>query len=450
MNEKVKSYASIQPVKQTWLWPERIPVGQITLVAGNSDSAKSLFLADVIARVTKGAEWPDGSGRAPKGNVLVFGEDPVDSVHGPRLIAAGADLRRVVGWSGSFVLDEPTDMTGLRAYLAKHRPKLVVFDPLQDYLTHAHNYRAVRATLIALAEAAREFGIAVVCVGHPPKAAANVEPIHAFGGSRGIVAASRQFWFIARQDNDVRLLLWTKSNLSELRAGLEFKPVPKTIQTNDGTSINTVTVEWNPAPVNMTAGEWYLLERSKLKATEPKGAKAAAMSFLSEILGDGEIHPASEILAAADELEIKRGSLHAAKVAMGIKITKLPVEDGGWVWVWPEATLEPEAKPEPEAKRTRNSKAKRTQEVTHLEKLKVLGLAPEGAELAKLVKNEEPEHKPEPKAKRMPSAAEVQKATQDFLKKMERAEKRASVERHDGLTASQATEFRRIIDEEPD
>jgi hypothetical protein len=338
MSNRVTSYAEVRLARQTWLWPDRIPYGQITLVAGNSDSAKSLFLADVTARVTIGAEWPDGAGLAPKGSMLVFGEDPVDSVHAPRLIAAGADLQKVGAWSGSFLLDKATDMAELRAYLAAHPDtRLVVFDPLQDYLGNAHNYRAVRSTLIdGLCAIAREFNVAVVAVGHPTKDAATTEPIHAFGGSRGIPAAARQFWYVARQENDARLLLWVKSNLSDARTGLEFKPHPKVIK-RDGISIETVAVEWNPAPIHMTAAEWYALERAKLTATEPKRVKAVAMTFLRDILGDGLEHPAREILDGAVQHDIKPGSLHAAKVALGVVVRKLAVADGAWMWSWPDA-----------------------------------------------------------------------------------------------------------------
>jgi len=136
-------------------------------------------------------------------------------------------------------------------------------------------------------------------------------------------------------------LLWVKSNLSELRTGLEFKPATTSITTKRGTTIKTVKVEWSPAPVMMTAAEWYLLERTKLKTTEPKGAKGAAMTFLRELLGDGEETAAAEILAEAAAKDIKRGSLHAAKTALGIVVRKAAMEDGGWFWSWPGAPSNP-------------------------------------------------------------------------------------------------------------
>jgi hypothetical protein len=240
---------------------------------------------------------------------------------------------------GSFLLDNQANMADLCAYLAMHSDvRLIVFDPLQDYLSNCHNYQAVRATLIdGVCHMARKFNLAVVAAGHPTKNAANTEPIHAFGGSRGIPAAARQFWYIARQENDARLLLWVKSNLSDARTGLEFTPRPQVIKAPDGTNIRTVAVDWNSTPILMTAAEWYSLERAKLKAVEPKGAKAEAMTFLRELLGDGEEHAASEVLAGAGAKDIKRGSLHEARKALGLNIRKAATEDGGWLWSWPGA-----------------------------------------------------------------------------------------------------------------
>ncbi|HEX9321860.1 MAG TPA: AAA family ATPase [Xanthobacteraceae bacterium] len=40
----------------SWLWPGRIPFGQITLFAGKTDVGKTLVVDDVVARVTVGAE----------------------------------------------------------------------------------------------------------------------------------------------------------------------------------------------------------------------------------------------------------------------------------------------------------------------------------------------------------------------------------------------------------
>ncbi len=44
---------------QDWLWPNRIPLGQLTLIAGYPSSGKTSIALDIAARVSRGAAAPD-------------------------------------------------------------------------------------------------------------------------------------------------------------------------------------------------------------------------------------------------------------------------------------------------------------------------------------------------------------------------------------------------------
>jgi hypothetical protein len=50
--------ASIESTKLKWLWPERIPLGKITVFSGDPGLGKSYIALDIAARVSSGAEWP--------------------------------------------------------------------------------------------------------------------------------------------------------------------------------------------------------------------------------------------------------------------------------------------------------------------------------------------------------------------------------------------------------
>src|SRR5260370_17182414 len=79
-----------------WIWPNRIAMGELTLVVGLPDQGKGQLLSDVAARVTHGREWPCGEGVAPKGKVVMLSsEDNTDTTIVPRLAAAGADLNQI-------------------------------------------------------------------------------------------------------------------------------------------------------------------------------------------------------------------------------------------------------------------------------------------------------------------------------------------------------------------
>jgi hypothetical protein len=46
----------VQPI--AWLWPERIPIGKLTLIEGESNSGTSFLVADMAARISGGSAWP--------------------------------------------------------------------------------------------------------------------------------------------------------------------------------------------------------------------------------------------------------------------------------------------------------------------------------------------------------------------------------------------------------
>jgi hypothetical protein len=90
----------------------------------------------------------------------------------------------------------------------------------------------------------------------------------------------------------------------------------------------------------MTADDWWSLEQTRRKMGEPKGAKAAALAFLQDLLKDGP-KLAEEVLRAAAEHEISRGTLHRARESLDIKVAKRAVADGPWEWSLPAPTKKP-------------------------------------------------------------------------------------------------------------
>jgi hypothetical protein len=54
----VVDLASIPIVELKWLWPERIPLGKITVFSGDPGLGKSYVALDIAARVSNGSEWP--------------------------------------------------------------------------------------------------------------------------------------------------------------------------------------------------------------------------------------------------------------------------------------------------------------------------------------------------------------------------------------------------------
>jgi hypothetical protein len=136
---QIASEVVIEPIR--WAWPNRIARGKVNSLSGEAGLSKTTLMMDIAARVTTGAEWPDGSGRAEQGSVIFLSaEDDVADTLVPRFIAAGGDLGKLVlvkptvqpgGQERQRMFNIGDDIPRLRA-LATRFPdvRLIVIDPL--------------------------------------------------------------------------------------------------------------------------------------------------------------------------------------------------------------------------------------------------------------------------------------------------------------------------------
>jgi hypothetical protein len=118
-----------------WLWPSMIPLGCLTLLGGAPGLGKSQTAIDIAARVSTGGAWPCGAA-GERGSALVMeAEDDAASVVVPRLLAAGADLKRVgVGK----LIDVSEGVEALEAERKRRKDlRLVVLSPIRRFIGEA-------------------------------------------------------------------------------------------------------------------------------------------------------------------------------------------------------------------------------------------------------------------------------------------------------------------------
>ncbi|QDT17097.1 AAA family ATPase [Alienimonas californiensis] len=237
-----------RPVR--WLWPDRLAVGKLNLLAGEPDRGKSFLTCDLAARVTRGLPWPDGRGHAPLGTALMLNaEDAADDTLGPRFDAAGGDPSRLAVLEAvrdpgrpERTFDLSRDLPRLDAALdrlaALHPdgtapPRLVVIDPRGAYMGGSDSYKdaEVRGLLAPLARLAERRDVAVILVCHLNKGNHGGTPLSRITGSGGIGAAARCAW-LAGSDPDApaelgrpprRLLVSLKNNLAANAGGLAYR-----------------------------------------------------------------------------------------------------------------------------------------------------------------------------------------------------------------------------------
>jgi hypothetical protein len=331
--------ADVQPVAVEWLWPGRIPLGKLSILAGDPGLGKSFATLDMAARVSRGTPWPDAPlTSSPAGDVVLLSaeDDPADTIR-PRLDAAGADVSRIIMLTavripaddGHGAVDRgfclAVDLPHLRSAIASvPRCRLVVIDPISAYLgdVDSHVNAEVRGVLTPLAELAASTRVAVVGVQHLRKS--DGPAVYRSMGSLAFVAASRATWAVARDPDDTtgrrRLLLPVKCNLSDDTGGLayELRPV-------DGTAV----VSWDTSPVSATADD-------VLGATRRGGKGSAsddAAEWLRAQLADGPVET-RELTQRAEDDGIAWRTVKRAKDKVGAKASKRGYK-GPWVWFLP-------------------------------------------------------------------------------------------------------------------
>jgi len=326
---RVVCLADVPPQDVTWLWPGRIPRGKIALLIGDPGMGKTMPALDIVARVTRGANAPDGSSMSAGDVVILTAEDGLADTIRPRLDRAGADVERV--WALQAVrLDEgerqfclASDVERLERVVNETEAQLVIVDPLDAYLrgVDSHRNSEVRGVLAPFAAMLERTGATGLCVHHLNKDSSTLNALYRAGGSLAFVAAARSVIGVA-PDPDTegrRLLLSVKLNIAARPPGLGYRVTDRGI-------------EWDSDPVTCDAA-----------AAFGGGTRAdsdlvsAAKDFLSGALADGQYVPQIAIEEAALELGISAKSLQNAKKSMGVKSKREGFGSGGlWYWLLPQ------------------------------------------------------------------------------------------------------------------
>ena len=232
---ELRRFSDIRPKMLRWLWPRRIPLGKLTLIAGDPGLGKSLVTIDIAARVSKGSRFPDGAPCEPGDVIILSAEDDAEDTIRPRLDAAGADVSRIhlleavrvvmadgKSTESTFTLER--DIPALEDALIRTGARAVIVDPVSAYVGSADsNANAeVRGLLKPLVALAAKYGAAVILITHLRKSGGAA--IYRAMGSLAFSAAARAHWgVVADPDNKARrLFLQVKQNLAPDTDGLAY------------------------------------------------------------------------------------------------------------------------------------------------------------------------------------------------------------------------------------
>lgn len=324
----IRKLAEVTMRDVDWLWPNRFPMGKLSLIVGDPSLGKSFLTLYMASRVSNGLPWPDGCGNAPLGNVvLLSAEDDLEDTVVPRLKDHGADLKRIVAIEGitkqdrKFYFNLAKDLPALERTIEQtQNVQLVVIDPITAYcgFVDSHKNAEVRGLLAPLAQLAAKHRVAVVGVSHLRKGEGKA--LYRVLGSLAFIAAARAVWVVSKDENDHarRLLTPAKCNLATNASGLAFRIIDGQVWFDEGS-------------VSMSADE--ALKESN---DDDRTALEEATDWLKQALSDGEMK-ASNIYQLAAENEIAKRTLQRAVKVLAIQKRKHgSFEKLYWMWSLPE------------------------------------------------------------------------------------------------------------------
>jgi hypothetical protein len=205
-------YAAVDRLAAEWAWQSRIPVGELTILAGLGGTGKGLLTVDLAARISRGDPLPGCTELQAPGNVLlVSAEDDPNVITVNRLTAAGADISRIFDLSapGGVPFELPGHLPVLRQAVTETRARLVVLDPLAGIAPiPLTSVARVRGLLAPLRQLAQDTGTAIVITHHLTKGGT-------VAGSRAIIDGVRSVLTLERDsaDESIRVLSVAKSNM---------------------------------------------------------------------------------------------------------------------------------------------------------------------------------------------------------------------------------------------
>ncbi|MGE3314422.1 MAG: AAA family ATPase [Planctomycetaceae bacterium] len=324
--------ALVEREELEWLWPRRIPIGKVTILAGLPGIGKSLVATDWAARVSTGNGWPGSTRRSEPASVLIINAE--DSLHDtilPRLTAAGADAKRILTidadrWDSIDLRQQKRVRLGECVELLEdsleERPeiRLVVIDPISAFCSDVDTLSQtdVRVLLGALGRIATRHKVAIVAVAQLTKSPTR-ESVDRAIGALTFAASARAVWILAPhpEDPEYRLMLPGKSNLAPAGDEISF-------------SIRNGRIHWSK---HRFRTQWErdthsLDERRELRT--PAVREAAA--WLRNQLAQGPL-PARDLRKDAVDCGFSWRILCSAKKVLDVRTTREGFGAQG-VWHW--------------------------------------------------------------------------------------------------------------------
>jgi putative DNA primase/helicase len=278
-----------------WLWKDWLARGMLHLIGGHKGAGKSTTAIDLLAQISAGGVWPDGT-PAPYGRCLIWSsEDSWNVTIAPRIIAAGGDISRV-----GCITDVPTVGGGTRPFSPAHDIpalleaaagvpdlKAIMIDPIVSAVgggRKGNSNEDVRAALDPIVRMAEERGAVVIGITHLSKGTQGQRAGERIIGSVAYTAVARMVLACVRGPNkdDPRRLVRLDGNISsEEGGGFEYRIETKVIERG----IKTSRIAWGAK----LEGPGQVLMDELEGGGKKKTLLQEAMAFLDETVTEAGV-----------------------------------------------------------------------------------------------------------------------------------------------------------------
>jgi hypothetical protein len=350
--------ASIQPKPVEWLVPGRLPLGKLMMLAGDGGLGKSTITLGITAGLTTGQPCFGliYDAPAPCDVLLISCEDDAADTEIPRLIAAGADRKRIFKVDGIKGKDGKPLPFSLAHYDAMEkeleaRPnvRLVIIDPAGAFIGRSgvddHKDSELRSLLGPLSEVAARRRVTIILVKHLNKGV-TAKAIHKVGGSTGYVNSCRAVFLVAPDpEEDGRILfLPMKFNIGPRPRGLACRSV--SLSRGEWIARLGEFPDLSPEDRERLGGQMFRIEWLGEVDTDADSALAdnarrdrggnkvdQAAEWLVEFLAE-YAYPSAEVFAAAEKAGFTRDNIYRAKGKVEGKVTasNRGAFQGAWHW----------------------------------------------------------------------------------------------------------------------
>jgi len=296
---------------------------------------------DLAARLTRHLDFPDGKNEldGPKDVVFLSSEDDMEDTIVPRLIVAGADMRRIhfvqISENSTGTLEEgivclDRDLPCLEEIVKLHPDiVLIIPDPVIAFLGDAdpNKDKDVRPIYSKMKAFGKRLNVGWLFVNHWNKNQ-TASSINRTSGAKTMVSAPRATWMFTRSPEDPTryLMMKGKGNLAgNAKKTLAYRIIGVPYDFQDGQAIDPDGV-----PKLVWDGETDHSTEDVLKdQNDPRMRhNTKAEDLLSELLKDGAMR-AKDVYQAGDKEKLDDNQMQRARYKLGYVAARI---DGAWYW----------------------------------------------------------------------------------------------------------------------